>query len=325
VTVVSCRLLFNNKIYRIAWEQLVLPFLLKRYKIDLVHSFSHTGLIYSPCKSIMVIYDMQHFRYPKNFALPLRIYLQMMMRLTAGRTDRIMTISNYSRDDIMKFLRLPADKIDVVYGSSQFSEGSTAIRPAGVNESEKSRIRAKYNINGRYILSVASMLPHKNLDGLIGAYALMEENKSENLVLVGMHLKSHSTIQNAIQAVGLSEQQVKLLGYVPNEDLPALYTMADYFVFPSFFEGFGLPLLEAMTMGCPVITSTCGSIPEVAGDAALYIDPYNVRDIADKMTSLIHNENLRQELIQKGQERLKYFSWDKSAEKVMRIYEHIAG
>jgi glycosyltransferase involved in cell wall biosynthesis len=325
VTVVRCRLLFNNKLFRIAWEQMVFPFLLKRYKIDLVHSFSHTGLIFPPCRALMVIYDMQHYRYPKNFSLPLRLYLKLMMQITASQSDRIMTISDHSRNDIVKFLGLPAEKIDVVYGSSRFSDKTATIAPAGDNESEKSRVRMKYSLDGRYILSVASTLPHKNLDGLIRAYALMAENTTGHLVLVGLHLKSLNAIRKTIKAVGLSEQKIKLLGYVPDEDLPTLYAMADFFVFPSFFEGFGLPLLEAMALGCPLIASMSGSIPEVAGDAALYIDPYNIQDIADKMTGLIHNENLRKLLIQKGQERLKFFSWDKSAGKVLKIYENIAG
>ena len=184
-------------------------------------------------------------------------------------------------------------------------------------------VRNKYCIDDSYIFSVASMLPHKNIEGLIRAYSLISSHDAKYLVLAGMKLKSFDTIKRTIKSVGLDETRVKLLGYVPDEDIPALYSSAELFVFPSFFEGFGLPPLESLTFGCPVVASSAGSIPEVLGDAALFVDPFNFEDIAENIEKLLKDKEHQKRLIQKGYERISFFSWKKTAEKVLNTYENI--
>lgn len=318
VSVIKCNLWGTNKLFRVFWEQLIFPILLKKLNIDIVHSFSQTGLLLAPCKSIMTIHDLQHYCYPGNFSICLRLYLKLMMWLTSRRSDKVITISNNSRNDILKFLKIPSEKVNVVYESSCF--GSS---PVSVSESDEIPIRKKYGIDDKYILSVASMLPHKNLDGLIRAFNLISPDDARYLVLVGMKLKSFNTIREVIKSITLPETRIKLLGYVPDEDLPALYSMAELFVFPSFFEGFGLPPLEAMTFGCPVVASNSSSIPEILGDAALFVNPFDYKDIAEKMDGLLKDEACQRTLVQKGYKRIKSFSWEKTAKEVLDIYEDI--
>ena len=317
VKVIGCPILGASKMYRVFWEQLIFPRYLKKHKIDIVHSFSQTGLLFAPCRSIMTILDLQHHYYPANFSFVQLLYLKVMIWITSKRSDKIITISNNSRNDILNILKVTVDKVDVVYASSGFDNS-----PCFADESDKSRVRNKYMLNGEYILSVASLLPHKNLPRLIRAYSLLPSNNENFLVLVGMQMKSLNQVEKTIRSVGLSNTRVKLLGYVPDEDLPALYSMAKVLVFPSLFEGFGLPLLEAMTFGCPVIASNATSIVEVVGDAAVLINPLDHNEIAEKISLLLSDPKMHDSYRQKGFERVKEFSWHRSAEKVLAIYEN---
>lgn len=316
VTTVSCNLLGDVKPFRVVWEQLILPFILKKYDIDIVHTFSQTGLIFAPCKSLMTIHDLQHHYYPSNFSLIQRLYLRLMIWITTHQSDKIITISNNSAKDILNLLKVPEHKVEVVYESSRFGN-----KPIVVSDKDKDRVRVKYGLDGKYILSVASILPHKNLNRLICAFNLIASNDVIDLVLVGMKLKATSEVIATIRSIGLPESRVKILGYVPDSDLPALYSMAELFAFPSLFEGFGLPALEAMTFGCPVVAANSTAIPEVVGNGALLADPFNPNDFADKMLSVLTDKQFRNTLIQKGFERIKQFSWEKSACKVLGIYE----
>jgi glycosyltransferase involved in cell wall biosynthesis len=318
VKVVSCNLLGASKLVRVFWEQLAFPFKLKAYNIDIVHTFGQTGLLFIHCKSAMTIHDLQHHYYPRNFSLLRRAYLQIMVWLTAKRADKVITISNSSRNDIIKLLKIPGNKVQTIYESSRFGSN-----PVIISEEDKSRVRTKYKLFNQYVLSVASMLPHKNLTGLIRAFSLLSEDKVTDLVLVGMKLKSLPKVMETIKSAGLCHRRVKLLGYVPDKDMPALYSMAELLAFPSFFEGFGLPTLEAMNFGCPVVASNCTSIPEVVGDASLLVDPHDHKDIADKMNTVLVDKQCRDNLIQKGYERIKCFSWDKLACEILAVYEDI--
>jgi len=318
IVVVSCNLLGTFKLFRVLWEQFILPFKLKTYKIDVAHTFSQTGLLLVPCKSVMTIHDLQHHYYPLNFSLLRRAYLRAMIWLTAKRADKVITISNSSRNDIINLLKVPENKVEVIHESSRFGSN-----PIIVSKEDKSRVRTKYKLFNRYVLSVASMLPHKNLTGLVRAFSLLSEDDVTCLVLVGMKLKTLPKVRETIKSAGLCERRVKLLGYVPDEDIPALYAMAELFAFPSFFEGFGLPTLEAMTFGCPVVASRCTSIPEVVGDASLLVDPSDHKDLADKMTTVLTDKKCRDRLIKKGYERIRCFSWDKLAREMLAVYEDI--
>jgi glycosyltransferase involved in cell wall biosynthesis len=191
---------------------------------------------------------------------------------------------------------------------------------------ELQRVRHNYGIDGPYILSVGSIQPRKNLPRLINAYASLRgkyvEAELPKLVLVGKHAWLYDETMRALAQTGLTESVI-LTGYVPETDLPALYSGALCFIYPSFFEGFGLPPLEAMKCGAPVIVGNQTSLPEVVGDAALAVDPFDVSSIAAAIESLVKDSDLRRELSVKGRNRAETFDWRETARRTLRVYEQV--
>lgn len=183
-------------------------------------------------------------------------------------------------------------------------------------------LKEKYKINKKYILFVGTLQPRKNIVRLIEAFSKIHHQQQLNLVIVGKKGWMYEEILEAPKQYGI-ENQIKFLEFVPDEDLSLLYKNALCFVLPSLYEGFGLPVLEAMTQGCPVITSNVSSLPEAGGDAALYVDPEDVDDIAAKMQSLVKDEELRKTLIEKGYKQVKKFSWEKAARETLKVLEEV--
>lgn len=183
-------------------------------------------------------------------------------------------------------------------------------------------IKEKYNISSDFILFVGTIQPRKNLQRLIEAFSKISK-KNIILVIVGKKGWQYEEILEAPQNFGVSDR-VKFLDFVPDEDLTALYKEAACFVLPSLYEGFGLPILEAMKYGCPVITSNVSSMPEASGDAALYVNPEDVDDIADKIEKLISDEKLRSDLVERGYKQIKKFSWEKTAKQTLEALEKVA-
>ena len=183
-------------------------------------------------------------------------------------------------------------------------------------------LKEKYKINKKYILFVGTLQPRKNIVRLIEAFSKIHHQQQLNLVIVGKKGWMYEEILEAPKQYGI-ENQIKFLEFVPDEDLSLLYKNALCFVLPSLYEGFGLPVLEAMTQGCPVITSNVSSLPEAGGDAALYVNPEDVDEIAAKMQSLVKDEELRKTLIEKGYKQVKKFSWEKAARETLKVLEEV--
>ncbi len=225
------------------------------------------------------------------------------------RSDKIITVSEYSKQDIIKFTGVDADKIEIVYSAAE----TERFDPHNAQKSEHERVKLKYNLPDNYILYVGDCRPRKNVESLVKAYALLSNEFKHKYKLVITN--PSDSVKNCIRENNL-DNNVCFVNKFPEEDKPALFQMADLFAWLSFYEGFGIPILEAMASGVPVVCSNRTSMPEVAGDAAIMIDPENLKEISNAIEKVLTDENLRADLISKGYENIKRFSWEKSAQKL---------
>lgn len=285
--------------------------------VDITHFFDYVIPFGVHGKKIVTVYDMTFRAYPKTLPLKTKLLLATNLRVSCKRANKIITVSEFSKREIMKYLNISAERINVV--------------PSGINlqkyypldnESIK-KVKDKYSLENSYFLYLGTLEPRKNLVRLIKAYyKLKNEKNMPDLILAGQKGWFYEEIFECIHKLKL-EKSVVYIGYVSDEDTAPLICGATAFIFPSLYEGFGIPPLEAMACGTPVITSNVSSLPEVVGDGALLVDPYDVDDIYQKMKTLISNNNLREELVKKGIERASFFSWDNAATKLMEIYNQV--
>jgi glycosyltransferase involved in cell wall biosynthesis len=228
----------------------------------------------------------------------------------------VLTVSESSKRDILRFVDLPPDKIDVIYNAYDERFG---VEP---REEDVVRVRERYQLHDEFVLYAGNVKPHKNLKRLIEAFNLLRRRGLTHLklVLIGDEISKYAELRRAVHQYQL-HKDVRFLGYLPEETLAVMYRLAAVFVFPSLYEGFGLPPLEAMASGTPVVTSNVSSLPEVAGDAALLVDPYDPSAIADGVEHVLTDETLRRELREKGLARAHQFSWERSVRRIREIYD----
>ncbi|HBG49443.1 MAG TPA: glycosyltransferase family 1 protein [Cyanobacteria bacterium UBA9971] len=289
------------------WEQVDLKFYLSRNKNPLLLNMRNTAPLFHP-KNIIVIHDLIFMKNKKWFSKKFPFIYRFFAPILLKKALKIITVSDFSKQDIIKTFNINPDMIEIVYNavSKEFQEYS--------NENFEN----KY---GDYILAVASFLsPRKNLCSAIKAFNKLQVQDLK-LVIVGAELK-HFSDQNMLDEIKLNKNII-LTGYVNDKILANFYKKAKLLVFPSFYEGFGIPAIEAMSCGCPVVASNVTSLPEVCADAACYVNPYMVDDIANGMNKILNNSELRNELIQKGYQRQTEFSWENSAHKLTKIIENI--
>lgn len=293
------------------WTQIGLPVRLMRKKdIELFFTTSHYAPRISPVPTVISVMDLSYIHFPDLFKKKDLYKLTNWTKYSCARARKIITISNSSKNDIIKFYKIPAEKIEVVY------PGIKDIRKSSMN-----KIPSKYGIEGNFLLYIGTLQPRKNVARLIEALSLLKE-KDLKLVIIGKKGWKYEEILEAPKKFNV-ENRVTFLDFVPDEDLPAFYSNAICYILPSLYEGFGLPVLEAMQHACPVLTSNISSLPEAGGDAALYFDPYKVEDIASKIEKVLRDEKLRDEMRKKGLIHIKNFSWEKSAKKVINILEGV--
>jgi glycosyltransferase involved in cell wall biosynthesis len=292
---------------------------LRKNPVDVLH-VQFTAPPFCPCPVVVSIHDLSFEHLPQTFNRRSRTQLRLTVRHSARRAARILTLSEHTRRDVI-----------ATYGVDR--EMVTAIPLAAplhfapvTHDKELQRVRHTYGIDGDYVLSVGSIQPRKNLVRLIKAYAELRGaragNKCPKLVIVGRCAWLYDETLRALEQTGVKDSVV-LTGYVPESDLPALYSGALCFIYPSYFEGFGLPPLEAMKCGAPVIVGNATSLPEVVGDAALKVDPFDVTAIASSMDQLINNSELRNTLSAKGLARAKMFDWKDTAQRTLAVYEQV--
>ncbi len=299
------------------WDQVLLPLKMAREKIDVFLTPYFKSPFFLPSKMVLIINDLIPLFFPEEHSLFRRLYFRFLCAKAARRATRIITISENSRDDIVKFLRLSADKIMVVHLGVE-----KRFKPLAIRTEE---IREKYALPQKFILYVGNLSPHKNVQGLIKSYAALPSNMRKKYKLVmgaSRSDKYFSHVEEVIRKMELT-QDVVFTGFIEHEDLPAVYNMGSLFAFPSFYEGFGLPPLEAMACGSPVVSSGTSSMPEVLGDAALFFNPYHVEEMSLVIRQMLEDENMRNKFRLKGLERAKFFTFEKMASRILDIFESV--
>jgi glycosyltransferase involved in cell wall biosynthesis len=293
---------------------------LRKNPVDVLH-VQFTAPPFCPCPLVVSIHDLSFEHLPQTFNRRSRTQLRLTVRHSARRAARILSLSEHTRRDIMETYGIEGERIKTIPIAAP-----KHFAPVEDNR-ELQRVRHNYGIDGDYILSVGSIQPRKNLARLIKAYASLRgvhsAAKLPKLVLAGKCAWLYDQTLRALEESGVKEAVV-LTGYVPEADLPALYTGALCFVYPSYFEGFGLPPLEAMKCGAPVIVGNRTSLPEVVGDAALAVDPFDTDAIAEAIKLLMRDSQLREELSLKGQQRAAAFDWQETARRTLMVYEEAA-
>jgi glycosyltransferase involved in cell wall biosynthesis len=304
---------------RMLWMQGALPRLLRQVRPDICHYPNSIGPLASPCRYVVTIHDMTLTLLPRYHPWRKHMLVRPLIPLVARRAARIITVSEHARSDIVRLLRVPAERVVAIPEAA--APGFRAAAPA-----EQARVRERYGLRGPYVLYVGTIEPRKNLVGLIRAWHRLWRRGAipHQLVLVGGRGWRDGAIYRAIRSIDCGDA-LRLVGYVPSADLPGLFSAADAFAFPSLAEGFGLPVIEAMACGTPALISTARALQELAGDAALAVDPYDERAIEEGLERLLNDAALREQLRARGLRRAAQYSWEATARRTLAVYREIIG
>lgn len=304
---------------RSLWVQFVLPRIVARLKPQICHFTNSIAPLYLSCPFAVTLYDMSLFLFPNLQPRRSLWLVRSIIPAVARKAAAVITVSHSAKQDIIQVLHLPSEKVHVVYAAAAAAfhriEDSANLENA----------RRKYHLDGPFILAVNTLEPRKNLSRLVAAFCeLRRRGRHEQLVLVGQYGWRFGPLLKQIEASGY-KNAIRLLNYVPSEDLPAIYNLARAVALPSLYEGFGLPIVEAMACGIPVLTSLRSAMAEVGENAALLVDPLRKEEIEEGLYRLLTDDSLREELIAAGLKRAMCFSWDRAAEDTLAVYEKIIG
>lgn len=300
---------------RIIWEQLVLPGLLRRSGVEVLHAMAFVIPLMARCPSVVTIYDLSFLRYPHAFRPFNRWYLKCFTPVSARRARRVIAISESTRQDVIRHLHVAPECVDVIHCGVDPS-----FHPLPASEVE--RFRRERQLSDPFILFVGTLEPRKNVELILRAYARWRARDAQapRLVIAGAKGWYFETIFRTAARLGLDDS-VLFPGYISAEDLPLWYNAAGLFVYPSLFEGFGLPVLEAMACGTPVICSNVSSLPEVSGDAAVLVAPDDEVGLAEAMRTVWENPALRQTMIERGLARAREYTWARAATQTVQTYQ----
>jgi len=301
------------------WSLWAFPRALKADGVDVCH-VQYSIPPFAPCPVITSVHDISFRVRPEFFRFKDRFLLDKGMRYAAKYSAKILAISEFTKSEIVSAYRVSDQKVEVVYPGVD-----EKFRPLD-KEKSKELVRQKYGMAYPYVISVGVLPPRKNIPCLIQAFACLKQTEAveHKLVIVGKLGNEEASLRDLMSRLAVSED-VYLLGYVPDEDLPALYACADICVYPSLYEGFGLPVLEAMACGTPVITGNESSLPEVVGDAGITVCPRSPEAFADAMARLLRDASFSAEMSARGLARARTFSWEKMARRVTEIYHEVVG
>ena len=314
-----------NKFIRFLWEQFVLPVHIFRYEIDVLHSPGFVIPFFASCRRILTIADTTFITHAHSHTFFKQIYFGLLMPLSIKRADSVISISKNTKSDILSIVNVEPNKIIPIYLAADdiFKKSS--------KERARSVLRRKYSHKGNgalseslrrpFLLFVGVIEPRKNIEGILHAFYELKDTllKRHRLVIVGKKGWKCGSIFSLIESLGLRDRVI-FTGYVPDEDLVNFYNAADILLYPSFYEGFGIPIVEAMSCGCPVITSDVSSMPELAGNAAMLVNPHNNHELVRAIASIFQDKSLRRKLISQGLVQSRRFSWKKCAEETLRVY-----
>ena len=300
---------------KLLWDQVAVPAYAKQKSLDLIYNPKLSIPLKTRCKTVLVMHGGAQFVLPHLFRWHDRLYFKTANRLFCRKADAIITGTSAGAKDIVEYMGADAAKVHVInLGYNEYCRF--------LDKTATDLVKLKYSLPDQFILFVGGINPVKNFSNLLKAYKKLRPEFRHKLVVVGFNRWKFSKDLQTVSELGLDDSVI-FSGFVSDEELPVFYNLASVLAFPSLYEGFGIPILEAMACGCPVITTKTGCVPEVAGNAALLADPYNPDEIAELIRKVLTEQTLREQLIKKGFERAQQFSWQKSAEKTLAIFESL--
>lgn len=304
---------------RIAWEQLALPEALRSKAVDVFHAPANVLPPRLPCASVVTVHDVAFMRYPQFFRPMRRAYQRRFVRSSVGRATRIAAVSESTKRDLVEYLSAPAECTDVIYPG--IPDDFQPVR----DEEKLAAFRAAHRLPERYALFLGTLEPRKNLVGLVEAYAQLREQHADtpSLVIAGAKGWYYSELFERVRALGLLGA-ITFAGYVAREEQPMWYSGAEAFVYPSLYEGFGIPVLEALACGVPTVTSNLSSLPEAAGSLALQVDPQDRTALAHAMLRALTDATLRQRTTAEGLQWARQFSIERMAKAYKESYRRAA-
>ncbi len=304
---------------RIGWMQLRAAAALDTLQPDVAH-FTNGMIPYgSPCATVVTVHDMSLRLYPRCHPVRRRLLNRPLMHVAIREASSIVTVSESARRDLLRFHGIAPDRVSVVHEAA-----SPAFRP--INDPGRLEdVRVRYGLPQRFVLYVGTIEPRKNLVRLMTAFAAARRaGIPQHLVCVGPYGWSSADLSGHIKKLGI-EQAVHFTGYVPFDCLPSIYNLGEFFVFPSLYEGFGLPVVEAMASGLPVLTSNTSSLGEIAGDAAVTIDPTDTEAMIEAIRQLATDREMRRDRSGRSLQRAGCFSWTQTAREMLAVYHRVAG
>ncbi len=301
---------------KLLWDQIGVPGAVRSEKIDLIFNPKLSIPLFAHSKKIFTLHGLEQFALPNIFRWYDHIYFRIMTPLYCRRADSIIVMTNTGKNDFIKYLNVKEDKIKVIYESyhKRFE--------AKKNKKYIMAVKQKYNLPEKYIFFIGGITPLKNFSNIVKSFNIIRNKIPVKLVVAGFKRWKYESDIDLIRRLRL-KNDVITLGFVPDNDLPYLYHLAQCLIFPSLYEGFGIPILEAQACECPVICSKTGCTPEVSGGAALLVNPYNRKEISQSIYDILNNKNLRKNLIAAGLENIKKFNWHKTAEQTLKLFKKI--
>ncbi len=311
---IVCKFHATRRVVRYAWEQLLLPSQVRHYRLDLLHSLGYFGPLATPCPSIVTSCDLNYIALRSFIPAVRRCVVQFFSTQAAKRSAHVITISDFSKREICRFMRLDSDRVTVTHLGPGWSDSSG-------DASLWSAIQDLYHLPQPYVVAFGGGSMHKNIPRLIKAFGKISKDFPHTLVLFGQLPSGLDPIQAATEAGATNH--IKVLGYVPRTHISPLLGHADLFVLPSLYEGFGMPVLEAQQADVAIVCSSAGSLPEVAGEGAVFFDPLSVDDMAKTMHRCLIDSVLRAKLRRLGSANVKRFRWEKTAQETLAVYEKV--
>lgn len=310
----------TNQLFKITWQHFYLPSRLKDLRIDVFHEPTFIAPFFKQCPTVITIHDLAFKLLPNCYTLRNRLYLDWLMKRSMDTSDMVIAVSENTKKDILLNYKIKEQKVKVVYEAVDEN-----FHPViNLKEEKTAKVKAKYGIMGNFILTVSLISPRKNMVNLIRAFTRLKQNGKidHQLVIVGPKGWLFKEIFEEAARSGYKEDII-FSDFVAQDELVMLYNTADVFVYPSLYEGFGLPLLEAMACNCPVVASNCSSITEVCSEAALLVDPYDPNGLADAIFKVLADSSFKKSLIEKGSIRAASFSWRRAAVETVEIYNSL--
>lgn len=310
---VVCPVVAMQRAQRYAWEQAALPVQLMRLEPDVLHSLGYVGPLATPCPHVVTIHDINFLGHKGRRTAVGRRVFRFFVEGTARGAERIITDSKFSAGEIVTHMNIPEKKVEVIHLAGRDIPEQPPAGAAG------SAIAA--GIGRPYVLAFSSLSAHKNIPNLISAFARISGSVPHALVLVG-HLPEKSAAREAMQSADAG--RVVFTGYIPDSEVDSLMRSASLFAFPSLYEGFGLPILDAQLAGVPVACSSAGALPEVAGEGAVIFDPHSIDDMAEALLRCLTDNALRDTLVASGMRNARQFSWNRTARQTLDVYRAVA-